>query len=100
MGNAFQFDWEIKLMSCLQNLICNNQLLVYLFYIITQLGSAVLIVCIIAFLYLAYDKNIGRKIAINAIFASVFNSLIKNIFLRIRPYVINDSIECLFAVEP
>lgn len=100
MGSVFQFDWEVLFMSWLQDLICNSQLLVYLFYIITQLGSAVLIVCVIAFLYLAYDKNIGRKIAINAIFGSVFNSLIKNIFLRIRPYVINDSVECLFAVEP
>ena len=99
MGVVFQFPWEVYLIEYLQNIITNNTFLLNVFYFFTGLGEATTIVLIIGVIYWAYDKKIGFHIALNLICAQIINSMIKNIFLRIRPYGANESIDCLKAAE-
>ena len=100
MYNVFQFEWEVRLIEFIQGFISNNLVLYYLFSFFTSLGEEITTVLIMGLLYWYYDKQKGIKMARNLILGQVSNSMIKNIFSRIRPYAINDSIDCLKVVEP
>ena len=99
MGNIFQFAWEVKLIESIQSLIKAAPFLKTVFSFFTMLGESTPIVLIIMFVYLCINKKIGIKIAINSLVAMGVVSMVKNVFKRIRPYSVNESIECYKTVE-
>ena len=99
LGNAFYFDWEIEMMAFLQQYIVDSPFLIGFLSICTDLGEPALTVLVLGFLYWAYDKEIAKRIGLAMIFSSVFNCLLKNIFLRYRPYFVHSEIECLKLVD-
>lgn len=97
IGNFFQFDWEVKLIEWCQTYLPLS--LVKAFDIVSYVGDTLAIVAILGFLYLCYDKRVGKKIAFNAIITLLLAGQLKNVFKRRRPYFDNKNIKCLKPVE-
>lgn len=51
-------------------------------------------------MYWCIDKEMGKKVGEILMLATVFNTIAKNIFIRKRPYMVHDNVECLRAPEP
>jgi len=97
MGNAFYFNWEVDYIIFLQKFM--NNLMTSIMTFISEFGDQIIIIAILGFFYWCYDKKIGRRIAIGMSFANICYPLLKNIFLRQRPYVASSEIKCLKAVD-
>lgn len=97
MGNTFFFDWEVRLMEWLQT--CGGNFGTMLAAFLTEFGEELVLVLIIGFLYWSYDKKVGKFVGINVAVGTVANPLVKNVFLRRRPYFDHDSIQCLKPVD-
>lgn len=65
----------------------------------TMFGEDLICVAIIGFLYWCWDKELGKLIGLNLLFAVTMSGLIKNIFMCRRPYFDNDGIKCLMPVD-
>lgn len=98
MGNVFYFEFEVKLMEWLQG-VFTSPFWVKLFSLITELGDETVIIGILGFVYWGLNKEIGKFLGINVALNTVINPMIKNIFLRRRPYMDNPSIKILKPVE-
>lgn len=98
MGNTFYFDWEISLISFLQDLLGKNGVRLFSFF--SFFGEEIFLVFLIGLFYWGIDRHKGRVLAMSVLFAGVFNSMIKNIFLRNRPYLVSDEIDLLKPVDP
>ncbi|MCR5293216.1 MAG: phosphatase PAP2 family protein [Eubacterium sp.] len=97
MGNTFYFDWEVTLMEWLQQFL--GTVGVYLGSFFTMFGEELALTAILGFLYWCYDKEYGKYIGTNMVVGIVWNPLIKNVFLRRRPYFDNPTIKCLKPVH-
>ena len=97
MGNTFYFDWEITLIEWFQS-HC-SEALITIFSFITLFGEELVMILILGFLYWGYDKKYARFVGTNAVVGVVLNPLVKNVFLRRRPYFDNKTIKCLKPVE-
>lgn len=98
IGNTFFFDWEVKLMVAMQSIA--NPLLVTIANIFSVLGQQEVLVGIVAVYYLGINKKIGMRIGLTSIIGTVFNTMVKNVFIRRRPYFDHQEIECLAPVDP
>ena len=91
IGLSFYFDWEITLMVMLQSWFAHY---IPIFSIITHLGGELLVILLIVLLYFGYDKKLGKSIAIMLSMCFIFNAMIKNVFIRRRPYFDHHAIKC------
>ena len=97
MGNTFFFEWEVRLMEWLQaNMGGVGEALAKFF---SMFGEELLLVAILGFIYWCWDKKYGLFVGLNLVVVSVWNPMIKNIALRLRPYFVHDSIKCLKPVD-
>ncbi len=96
MGSAFYFDWEVKLIETVQALF--PEWFIKFLKIITECGDIAVAVGVIGLMYWCIDCKKGRKVALTAVMAMTTFPLIKNIFLRIRPYMAHDTVKCLKPV--
>lgn len=99
MGINFQFSWEISFIIWIQNNFMNNNTVIFLMKLFTDLAEPVISVIIIGFFYWVKDKKFGKYIALNVLIATCTNNIIKNIFLRRRPYFDNNQINCFKLVD-
>jgi len=97
MGNVFYFEWEVKLLTFFQQFM--SPLAIMVAKCFTLLGQPATMVLLISVFYIGIDKKLGEKIALYAVTAIIFNCMIKNIFLRIRPYFNHEGVECLVPVD-
>lgn len=97
VGNTFFFPWEVTLMESLQSHI--GTVGEHIAILCTMLGEEVFLILFLGFFYWCYDKEMGKFIGTNLGVALVWNPLLKNIFLRRRPYFDHSSIHCLRPVE-
>ena len=96
-GNLFFLDWEIALMEWLQATLGAGAI-----NVISQLsmfGEELLLVAIMGFFYWSWDKEIGKFIGVNMLVVNVWNPMIKNVFLRLRPYFASDKIQLLRKID-
>ena len=63
-------------------------------------GEELPLILIIGFMYWSYDKKLGRTLGLSALMGMTWNTMIKNIFLRRRPYFDHKNIKILRVVEP
>ena len=96
-GNTFFFDWEVALMVWLQAHLGAAGAAVASF--LSMFGETLVCVGVLGFLYWCYDKEYGKFVGLNVLAATVLNPLIKNIFIRRRPYFDHPEIACLKPVE-
>lgn len=97
-GNTFFFPWEVALMEWLQAHIGGAG--ISLISTFSMFGEELLLILIVGFIYWCYDKKLGRTIGLTAIMGLIWNTMLKNIVLRRRPYFDHEGIQILRVVDP
>ena len=97
-GNTFFFPWEVSLMEWLQGHIGGAGSSVISAF--SMFGEETLIIVILGLLYFGYNKRIGKTLGMTALLGMCWNGMIKNVFVRRRPYMDHESIEIRRLVEP
>lgn len=98
IGNTFFFSWEVTLMEWLQANVSDAWISFMSFF--SLFGEELPLILIVGFLYWSYDKQLGRKVGLIAIMGLTWNTMIKNIIIRRRPYFDHEGIDILRVVEP
>ena len=99
IGNNFFYDWELQLMEWLQAHISTEGPLFWLLSNLSAFGEQLLMVVIMGFLYWGLNKEFGKYVGMNVLMANVWNPMIKNVFLRLRPYFASDGIKLLRKID-
>ena len=99
MEMIFPSDYEAGLIITIQQLIGKWPFLKGLFQFFTFFGEPVFAVAVIGFIYWGYKKEWGRYLILCVMTTQIFNNMLKNIFLRPRPYMEYEEIQCLKAPE-
>ena len=97
VGNTFFFDWEVSLILWLQAHM--GAFGTSLASFLSAFGEELACVAVIGFLYWCYDKRFGRFVGLNVLVGLVLNPMIKNVFVRRRPYFDTPEIQCLKPVD-
>ena len=90
MNGIFYFDWEMRLMEWLQAHIGSEGIGFWLISNLSAFGEELLMVAIMGFLYWGLNKEFGKFLGVNVLMANVWNPMIKNVFLRLRPYFVEE----------
>lgn len=98
MVNTFYFEWEVALMEFIQAHLGNFGVAFASFW--TLFGQEIVMIAVLGFFYWAYDKKCGKYIGLNIITGAIIFPMVKNIFLRNRPYMAHSTIKCLKPVDP
>ena len=88
IGATFFFDWEMRLMEWLQANISNSGFGFWLLSNLSAFGEEILLIAIMGFFYWGLSKEFGKYIGLNVLMANVWNPMIKNVVLRLRPYMV------------
>lgn len=97
MGNTFYFTWEPELMQWLQAHM--DAFAAGLASFITLFGEELAIVAVLGFVYWCYDKEMGVYLGVNFCMTGIWNPMLKNVFMRRRPYFDNPGVLCLKPVD-
>ena len=62
-------------------------------------GEEMICIAVMGFVYWGLDKKKGEVIALAIMFANVSIGLLKNVFSRLRPYIVSDRIDILREVD-
>ena len=92
-GNAFFFAWEEQVLLFLQSFMGGVWQRIAEFF--SLIGEELVPVAIVAFVYWCLNKQLGKRIAFSVTLTSLGFPMIKNIVLRLRPYMVNHDIVCL-----
>lgn len=98
-GTSFFFDWEMRLMEWLQANLPHEGFGFWLLSNLSAFGEQLLLVVIMGFLYWGLNKKFGKYVGLNVLMVNVWNPMIKNIFLRSRPYMVNGNLKPLRLVD-
>ena len=98
MGNVFFFDWEPKLMAFLQSHM--GSFGITFANICSMFGEETLMILIMGIFYWGVNKQAGIFMGINFCTTAVWNSMIKNVALRLRPYMVHDNVKILRPIDP
>ena len=98
MGNVFFFPWEVDLIEWFQqNSGTVGNVFMKVFSFIGGETVSLLVMLVILF---CYKKEAGKRCAFTLIAASMWFPMIKNILMRVRPYIAHpDRIKALSIVE-
>ena len=88
VGAILYYDWEMRLMEWLQERIGSSGFGFWLLSNLSAFGEQLLLVAIMGFLYWGLNKEFGKFVGVNVLVANVWNPLIKNMVLRLRPYFV------------
>ena len=99
IGSIFYFNWEIQLMEWLQARIGSEGLGFWLLSNLSAFGEQLLLVVIMGFLYWGLDKEFGKYVGVNVLVVNVWNPMLKNIVMRLRPYFASDRIQLLRKID-
>ena len=87
-GAILYFDWEMQLMEWLQDHIGTSGFGFWLLSNLSAFGEQLLLVVIMGFLYWGLNKEFGKYIGLNVLIVNVWNPMIKNVVMRLRPYFV------------
>ena len=100
-GVIFYFDWEMRLMEWLQASIGSSGFIFWLLSNLSAFGEQLLLVVIMGFLYWGLNKEFGKYVGLNVLIVNVWNPLIKNLVLRMRPYFVPGyNVKLLRLIDP
>ncbi len=88
IGSVFYLDWEMQLMEWLQAHFGTEGFMFGLLSNLSAFGEELLIVAVMGFLYWGLNKEFGKYVGVNVLVANVWNPMIKNVILRLRPYFV------------
>ena len=98
MGNIFYFQWEVDLITWLQEVM--GKAGTSAAKAASFVGSETFTLLLLIVMLFCYKKEAGKRVAMTAITAGMLFPMIKNVVLRIRPYLAHKHIEVLQVVEP
>ena len=87
-GNFIYFEWEMRLIEWLQAHIGSSGIGFAVLSNLSAFGEQLLLVGILGFLYWGRDKEFGKYVGLNIMAVNVWNPMIKNTVLRLRPYFV------------
>ena len=93
MDAAFYFGWEAELIILIQSVLGPAGILAMSF--MTLFGEETVLIILLGYLYWGRDKELGERLCVSLLTACTACPVIKNIFLRLRPYFVIDEIRCL-----
>ena len=96
--NSFFFDWEISLEEWIQATFSDG--LINALSQLSIFGETMIMIVVLGLLYWGLDKEFGKYVGINILVAVTLNPLIKNIFIRRRPYFESEGIDLKRLIEP
>ena len=96
-GLTFYFDWEIALMQFLQETL--GSFGASICALISNLGEEIALIIVWGLVYWCIDKDFGRRLGLGLCVGIVASPMIKNVFLRRRPYFDNPTIKCFKPVD-
>ena len=96
-GVVFFMNWEVSLIIWLQARMGAAGTALVSFF--TMFGEQLISVPLLGFLYWCYDKEIGRFVGLHTLVGTTLNPMVKNLFLRRRPYFVHEEIRCLRPVD-
>ena len=98
MGNVFYFDWEVNLIEWLQKTIGSAGQAIA--KALSFIGGETIMLLVLLVVLFCYKKEAGKRCGFTIVTASMWFPMIKNIVLRIRPYMAHpERIEALTVVE-
>ena len=97
-GNTFFFPWEVTLMEWLQTHMSSAGISALAQF--SMFGEELMLLLIVGFVYWSYDKKLGRTLGLTTIMGLAWNTMIKNVVLRRRPYFDHENIKILRVPEP
>ena len=98
-GNTFFFPWEVSLEQWLQSHLGTAGTGIMSFF--SAFGEEIILILILGILYWWYDKDVGKRVGLTALTAMCWNAEIKNLVLRLRPYMAHpEKIKILRVIEP
>jgi len=97
-SNSFWLEFEPIFMHWLQSHMGTAGKMAAVFF--TYLSEPIFVIALMCLLYWCIDKEKGKKIGEILMLATVFNTMIKNLVIRKRPYMVHENVECLRAPEP
>ncbi|HOO43760.1 MAG TPA: phosphatase PAP2 family protein, partial [Bacillota bacterium] len=86
-------QFELEMIHWFQDL--RNGFLDFLFNFFTVFGEELVLIVILGFIYWSYDKKVGEKMGFTIFISLAFNSLLKLVIHRPRPFVADSTIEPL-----
>ena len=89
-GAIFYLNWEMQLMEWLQAHIGSSGFGFWLLSNLSAFGEQTLLVAIMGFFYWGLNKEFGKYIGLNVLVANVWNPMIKNVVMRLRPYFVKE----------
>ena len=99
MGNIFYFDWEVDLIEWIQNTM--GSVGEAISKVVTFLGGETCLLIILLVMLFCYKKEAGKRCGFTILAASMWFPMIKNIALRMRPYMAHpERVNALSIVEP
>lgn len=98
MGNVFYFDWEVDLIEWLQKTIGSAGQAIA--KALSFIGGETVMLLVLLIVLFCYKKESGKRCGFTIVAANMWFPMIKNIALRIRPYMAHpERIEALSIVE-
>ena len=98
MGNVFYFQWEVDLIQWVQETMGSAG--TALAKVFSFVGGETMSLLLLIVMLFCYRKAAGKRVALTVLTASMWFPMIKNIVLRVRPYMAHkESIKVLQVVE-
>ena len=97
MGNIFYFQWEVDLITWLQGAM--GTVGTAAAKIASFIGGETFSLLLLIAMLFCYKKEAGKRVARTVLTASMWFPMIKNIVLRVRPYMAHGEIDVLQVVE-
>ena len=100
MTGIFYFEWEMRLIEWLQEHIGSSGFGFWVLSNLSAFGEQLLLVAIMGFLYWGLNKEFGKYVGLNVLMVNVWNPMIKNAVLRLRPnFVEGYNVELLRLID-
>ena len=97
MGNIFYFQWEVDLITWLQKAL--GTVGTAAAKVASFIGGETFTLLLLIVMLFCYRKEAGKRVARTVLTASMMFPMIKNIALRVRPYMAHEGIDVLQVVE-
>lgn len=89
-GVILYYNWEMRLMEWLQSHISTSGIVFQILSNLSALGEQMILVVIMGFIYWGLNKEFGKYVGVNIVMVNIWNPMIKNIALRLRPYFVEE----------
>lgn len=96
-GNVIFFEWEVAVQAFLQDFFSGFG--VTLMSVLSEFGGVIVLFAIMGLYYWCINKEVGKKLAVGISLSALINPMVKNVFLRLRPYFVHEEIDCLKPVD-